>query len=93
MADFVETMDQKADLTKLCRTTKGNDSGERSNYHQWNIVLMVKAANQQVAETVQHFKAGKIHFLKRNPISNKEDKEETIRDVTDIHGEPSNESN
>ena len=52
--DFVETVDQKTDATKLWRTIKGIDGrGKR-----------VQAANHQVQPTVQHDKAGKTHFFK-----------------------------
>ena len=40
-----------------------------------------------------HVKAGKTHFFKRDPISNKGDKEEILGDGTDIHHGSSEESN
>ena len=71
--DFVETLDQKTDVTKLWRTIKGIDGRaktrgrERSYYLQRNLVLIVQAASHQVQPTVQHVKAGKTHFLPVRP--------------------------
>ena len=75
--DFVEIMDQKTDLTKLWRTIKGIDGRakreardrERSNYLQWNLVLIVQGASHQVQPTVQYFKAGQTYLFKRDPNS------------------------
>ena len=64
LRDFVETLDQKTDVTKLWRNIKGIDGRERGNYLQWKLVLIVQAACSQVQPTVQHVKAGKTHFLK-----------------------------
>ena len=64
-----------------------------SNYLQWKRVLIVQAACSQVQPTVQHIKAGKTHFLKRDPINNKGDKVEFIGDGTDIHHGSSEENN
>ena len=58
-----------------------------------NLVLIVPAASHQVQTTVQHVKAGKTHFFKWGPISNKGDEEEILGDGTDIHHGSSEESN
>ena len=68
--DFVETLDQKTDNTRLWRTIKGIDwqsktrGREQSYYLQRNLALIVQAASHQVQPTVQHVKAGKTHFFK-----------------------------
>ena len=41
-------------------------------------------SSHQVHQTVKHFKAGKAHFFKQNPISNKGDQGEAVGDVTFI---------
>ena len=65
---------------------------ERSNYLQWNLVLIVQAASHQVQPTVQYFKAGQTYFFKRDPSSDEGKQEETIGDGTNIHRGPSNET-
>ena len=64
LRDFVETMDQKTDLTMLWRTIKGIDGRERSNHLQWNMVLIVQAASRQVQPTVQDLWRWHIHSLR-----------------------------
>ena len=66
---------------------------ERSNYLQWKPVLIVQANCSQVQPIVQRVKAGKTHFFKWCPISNKGDKEEILGDGTGIHHGSSEESN
>ena len=58
-----------------------------------NLVLIVQAASHQVQPTVQHVKAGKTHFLKWDPISNKGEEEEILGYGTDIHHGSGEESN
>ena len=68
--DFIETLDQKTDVTMLWELlkelmAKQNARGrERSYYLQRNLVLIAQAASHQVQPTVQHVKAGKTHFFK-----------------------------
>ena len=57
--DYVETLDQKRDVTKLWGTIKGIYDREQSYYLQRNIVLIVQAASNQVQPTVQHVKLGR----------------------------------
>ena len=42
---------------------------------------------------IQQVKAGKTHFFRRDPISNKGDKDEILGDGTDIHRGSSDETN
>ena len=62
--DFVETLDQKTDVTELWRAIKGIDGRERRYYLQWKLVLIIQADCSQVQPIVQHVKAGKTHFFK-----------------------------
>ena len=64
--DFVETLDQKTDVTKLWRIIIGIDGRAKRNAEnlQRNLVLIVQAASHQVQPTVQHVKAWKTHFFK-----------------------------
>ena len=52
--NFIETMDQKTDLTKLCRTIKGIDGRAKhtADYFQCNFVFIFQAASHQVQSTV-----------------------------------------
>ena len=91
--DFVETMDQKTDLTKLWRTVKGIDGRAKREAEnkaiQQNFVLIVQAASHQVQLTVQYFKLGRHTFSRETRVVTRE----TIGDGANIHLRPSNESN
>ena len=77
--DFVETMDQKTDVTKLWRTIKGIDGrAKREAENERNLILIVQAASHQVQLTVQYFKAGQTYFFKRDQGSDEGNQEETI---------------
>ena len=54
-------------------------------YLQWKLDLIVRSACHQVQATVQHIKAGQAHFFRRDPISEKGDKEEFPEDGTSVH--------
>ena len=65
--DFVETLDQKTDVTKLWRTIKGIDGRAKREAENEAITFqrnLVQAASHQVQPTVQHVKAGKTHFFR-----------------------------
>ena len=69
-SDFVETLDQKTDVTKLWRTIGGIDGRAKREAVNEAITFngisfsSIQAASHQVQPAVQHVKAGKKHFFK-----------------------------
>ena len=96
--DFVENMDHKTNITKLWRTIKGiDDRAKRTTENEaitFNVISF--SSSKQLADKVnKQVNTSKLDtfFLKRNPISNEGDQEETNRDGGDFHRGHSYESN
>ena len=86
--DFVETMDQKTDLTKLWRTIKGIDGRAKREAENESITfkgISFSSYMQLATKFNQYFKTGQTYFFKRDPSSDEGNQEETIGDGTNIH--------
>ena len=93
--DFVETMDQKTDLTKLWRTIKGIDGRAKREAENEAITfngISFSSSKQLATKFNQQFNISKLgrHTSSRET---RVVKRETIGDGADIHRGPSNESN
>ena len=97
--DFVETLDQKTDVTKLWRTIKGIDGRAKREAENEAITFNGSSgtsSKQLAAKFNKQFntsKLGRHTLFRRDPINNKEDKGEILGDGTDIHHGSSEESN
>ena len=96
--DFVETMDQKTDVTKLWRTIKEIDGREKHEAENEAITFngISFSSSKQLAtkfnQQFVYFKAGQTYFFKRDQVSDEGNQEETIGGAN-IHHRPSYESN
>ena len=93
--DFVETMDQKTDLTKLWRTIKGIDGRGKREAENEAITfngISFSSSKQLATKFNQQFNTSQLG----RHTSSRETRvvtRETIGDGTNIHRGPSNESN
>ena len=94
MRDFVETLDQKTDVTKLWRTIKGIDGRAKREAANEAITFnrsMFSSSKQLAARFNQQFSTSKLgrHTSSRDTRLETRETEEILGDGTDINHGPS----
>ena len=99
LIDFIETMEQKTDLTKLWRTIKGIDGGAKRESENEAITfngISFSSSKQLATKFNQQFNTSKLgrHTSSREtPSSDEGNQEKNIGGGTNINRRPSNDSN
>ena len=97
--DFVETMGQMTDLTKLCRTIKGIDGRAKREAENEAITfngISFSSSKQLATMFNQQFtnsKLGRHTSSRETRVVTRETKKKPLEMGTNIHRGPSNESN